>query len=299
VGCAKPSECYELNVIPYDSISAEHATESAPEQPTFKPDAELTEMLSKKLSFTYPYAKLSRVPSKISVSRLYPGVLDENDTSLELFAEDSKARIPDFFLSTDKSEKNAAERGTATHLFMQFCDFHRIVEYGIENEIARLVSKKFLPENAAELIYAEELDRFLESDLIQRILGARTVIREQRFNIELMPDGFTENDGLLEALEGERLAVQGVIDLILIDEDGNVELYDYKTDRLSRDALASDSIATKKMTEKHGQQLFYYSKAIEFLMGKTCSRTAIYSTHSAKLYDIDVSGFNSGTLSII
>ena len=132
----------------------------------------------------------------------------------------------------------------------------------------------------------------MESPLINRILNAKQVIREQRFNIELPPDYFTSDPELIEKMNGECLAVQGVIDLLLIDKDGEIELYDYKTDRLSREALASDALARSIMSEKHGQQLFYYSKAVEYLTGQKCKRVAIYSTHAAKLYDIDVEKFD-------
>ena len=139
----------------------------------------------------------------------------------------------------------------------------------------------------------------MHSELIKKILNAKKIIREQRFNIELPADDFTKDPLLLEEMNGERLAVQGVIDLILIDENGNIELYDYKTDRLFGDALSSENIAARILSEKHGQQLYYYSKAIEFLMGKKCSKVAIYSTHSAKIYEIDLCEFESTSTELI
>ncbi len=297
--CTKPNTCFTLNVIGCDEITEFEADTPANAKTYFAPDPALTEKLKQKLSFEYPYAKLSHVPSKISVSRLYPDVLDENDDTLELFAEIKKAKVPDFFLGNTASAASAAERGTATHLFLQFCDFEYAAKHGIDEELARLEHKKFIPTNTAALIYTDELKKFLESELIEKILSAKKIIREQRFNIELSPDSFTSDPELIPKIRDEQLAVQGVIDLILIDQDGNIELYDYKTDRLSREALYSDAVATEIMSERHGQQLFYYSKAIEYLMGKKCSRTAIYSTHSSKIYDIDVSSFDDIPINII
>ena len=295
VGCTTADSCYKLNVVSYyDLFVAPEETDDTPEPEdlTYEPNPELTAALKKKLKFTYSYNKLTHVPSKISVSRLHPGVLDENDDTLELFSNEKKAKVPDFFLGDKPTEATAAERGTATHLFMQFCNFENAVKNGVEQELASLELKKFIPANVASLVYVDELRRFLSSELIKRILSAKRIIREQRFNIEFPSEAFVNKDGeLLKQLEGESLAVQGVIDLILIDENGDVELYDYKTDRLSKKALNSDAEATKHMTEAHGQQLFYYSKAIELLMGKKCKRVAVYSTHAAKLYDIDLTSF--------
>ena len=101
-------------------------------------------------------------------------------------------------------------------------------------------------------------------------------------------DKFSSDPELLEKMRDETLAVQGVIDLLLIDEDGEISLYDYKTDRLTREERENYALAAKKMNETHGLQLSYYAKAIELLYGKPCRRICVYSTHTATLYDIDV-----------
>ena len=89
-------------------------------------------------------------------------------------------------------------------------------------------------------------------------------------------------------MQNEPLAVQGVIDLILIDKDGNIRLYDYKTDRLSRSELTDPLLAAKKLNTLHAYQLSYYAKAIEIMFNKKCESVQIYSTHSGLLYDVDI-----------
>lgn len=270
------------------------STDTAPEKITVTPSRaepvpQLVEKLKKEFSFKYEYTKLSHVPSKISVSKLYPDFLDENDDSFELFSDDGAGtQIPNFFLESEKISASSAERGTATHLFLQFCNFERASRTGVKEELARLEQMKFLPSAASSLIYADELEAFMSSKLMEMILSADEVIREQRFNFELSADGFSSDDGLISKLSGENLAVQGVIDLILIGSDGNITLVDYKTDRLNGAELKNDALAAKKMNEFHGIQLSYYAKAVEVLFGKKCSRVCVYSTHSAKLYDIDL-----------
>ncbi len=249
------------------------------------PDEELLDMLREKYDFSYPFADLYRVPAKLSVSRLSPDVLDETDTSCDLVAAPS-APIPEFFKTGTKSRRSAAERGTATHLFLQFCDFSYAARHGVREEFARLLEKQFLPPDAEKLIYFEELERFLAHPLLSEILAARSVIREQRFNILLSPEGFSKDREFLSRIENERLAVQGVIDLILVDEDGRLCLYDYKTDRLTADELADPALASKRMNDTHGLQLSYYAKAAEELFGRPCDRIAVYSTHAARLFDI-------------
>ena len=126
----------------------------------------------------------------------------------------------------------------------------------------------------------------MKSELIGLILSAKSIIREQRFNVELSAKGFTSDEELLDLMQDEKLAVQGVIDLIIIDESGNISLFDYKTDRLSRAELSDPALAEARMNETHGLQLSYYAKAVEHLFGRKCARVSVYSTHAARLFEI-------------
>ena len=286
---AKESNSYEIECIPMDRLGNSTASEEIDqEEQTCEIDEALVASLREQFDFKYEYSPLSRVPSKLSVSRLYPDILDENDDSLELFTTEQKAAVPDFFISGAQSKPSSAERGTATHLFLQFCNYSYALDNGVCEELERLIEKKFIPESTRELIYQSELESFLESDLVKLILGAKEVIREQRFNVELPVEKFSSDPELLAKMEGETLAVQGVIDLMIIDRDGEISLYDYKTDRLTREERECYELAVKRMNEAHGLQLSYYAKAVELLWGKPCRRVCVYSTHSAKLYDIDL-----------
>ncbi len=277
-----------------DSLSGEEvsiiAEDESPEKldiPTkqIEPDEALLARLKDKFAFKYAYGDLNRIPSKLSVSRLSPDVLDENDTSTDLISE-KKAAIPDFFRDNAKAIKKAMERGTATHLFLQFCNFSYAYKNGVREEFSRLLAKGFLPRDAEDLIRFEELESFFKSELCQIILNSQRVIREQRFNIFLSPDEFTHDEEFLSKIKDEKLAVQGVIDLIIIDKNGKLSLFDYKTDRLSKADLADDTLASDKIHELHAMQLSYYKKAAEMLFERKCDRLAVYSTHAAKIFDI-------------
>ena len=248
-------------------------------------DTELLGFLREKFSFQYPYTDFRRIPAKLSVSRLSPNVLDEQDGAIDL-SKAPKATVPDFFLTAKPSKATAAERGTATHLFLQFCNFEYAKQHGIREEIHRLVEKKFIPSAMSELLYTEELEAFLHSELMEQLRHAKRIIREQRFNIFLSPEHFSQDAEFRRRVQTEKLAVQGVIDLIVIDQSDRILLYDYKTDRLSREELQSDSLAQEKMNQLHGQQLSYYAHAAELLLGRPCDRLGIYATHAARIFDI-------------
>ena len=87
-------------------------------------------------------------------------------------------------------------------------------------------------------------------------------------------------------LENEKILVQGVIDCILEDSDGNLHLVDYKTDRLSSDELRDKSLAQKTLSEKHGLQLSYYALAIEKIFGKPPVSVRVYSLPLGDTVDV-------------
>ncbi len=248
-------------------------------------DQELYQTLKRKFAFSYPYTELNRLPAKLSVSKLSPDVLDTADVSVDLFDTENDPAVPDFFLSSPK-KATAAQRGTATHHFLQFCDFSMLKGQGVDKTAEALTQKSFIPDGMAELIYKDELEAFRSSDLMEEILSAASIIREQRFNLLFPASEFTRDPEFQRRTEGERIAVQGVIDLIVIKKDGGVCLYDYKTDRLTRAELADTSLAAAKLNSTHALQLSYYAKAVEYLFGKAPDRVAIFSTHASRLFDI-------------
>ena len=71
--------------------------------------------------------------------------------------------------------------------------------------------------------------------------------------------------------------MQGVIDCIIKDADGNIHLVDYKTDRLTKEELSSKDAAAKKLADKHSLQLSYYARAVEKIFGTAPNTVSVYS----------------------
>jgi ATP-dependent helicase/nuclease subunit A len=240
------------------------------------------------LEFEYLNSNNSMIPAKVSVSRLYPEMLNETEDSYDISKkiEAMEPRKPRFMGGGDDS----AEKGTATHLFMQFCDFSRLTpkESSVKEEISRLIEKRFLPNNIADLIRAKEIATFAASEFFNKILSAHKIYRELRFNVFLSAEDFTDIADRKLLFEGEKILVQGVIDLCIEDEDGNLILCDYKTDRLSREALNDRIIAKQILSDRHSQQLKYYAQAIEQIMGKKPDKIYIYSLAFGDAIEIDV-----------
>lgn len=242
-----------------------------------------------RFTYRYPAEALCHVPAKLSVSLLSPSVLDgnENEERLEILTDAEKSKrilanlhtkisiMPSFITGTDREE--SAKRGIATHHFLQFCDFSRLITDGVDAELQRLTREKFLPARETELVRREELSLFAASDLLSELLSARELWREFRFHAKLPAKDFTADKALAEALGEEKLFIQGVMDLVFRDAAGRLCLVDYKTDRLPKEALADRDLARDLLAKKHERQLSYYAAAIEHIFGTPPDRIGLYS----------------------
>ncbi len=237
------------------------------------------ETLSRRFSFTYPHAHLAKIPAKLSVSKLYPEALDGagEEVPLQITSDPDAFRLRPRFLSESEATATGAEIGTATHVFLQFCDFARLAEDGAKAELDRLVSEKFISPGTASLVRLADVEKFRESRLLADLLAARELYREQRFTLVLPADRFTADGDLAAKLCGEELLVQGVIDCLYRDKDGALTLLDYKTDALTAAEKADPALAAEKLVPRHARQLAYYREAVRRMMGEVPARVVIYS----------------------
>jgi len=234
-------------------------------------------------SIPYPLQILHGLPTKAAASKLIPNLLDK-------FAEDADSEemiqtqislmssyTPTFDrLLSEQKKAGAADIGTATHAFMEFCDFERLMKHGFSNEKARLVEMRFMRSETADLVDEKKIEAFCASELMSMIRSAKRVYREQKFSILVPMATLTEKKDFANALGDHSLYVQGSIDLLLEDWDGGLVLVDYKTDRVN-DAERTDRAAlTQRMKKAHGIQLSYYASAVEQLFGKSPDRICLY-----------------------
>ena len=260
---------------------------------------ELEAILKERFEYEYPDAHLTRLPGKLSVSRLYPAILDGADehaikledepadkTYDDETVEEKRGYLPKF--RAPDAESLSAERGIATHMLLQFCNIERMIKHGAREELLALKSAGFLSEKDASLVRIREAEGFARSELIGKMLSAKKLYREFRFNVKLPADDFTTDEELKELYSHEHVLVQGVIDCLYEDEDGELHLIDYKTDRLSPEERADKELARKKMYDKHSLQLSYYAKAIELMFGKYPKTVEVYSLPLATTLDVAV-----------
>ena len=177
------------------------------------------------------------------------------------------------FLQTTSESLSGAERGTATHLFMQFYDFDAVERGGVEAELLRLTTQRYISAVVADAVNLQALRIFFASPLYREMRKSEKILREFRFNVQLPAKVFAKDPIRQAQLEDAKLLVQGVVDCCFVLPDGGIKLVDYKTDRLGKTPAEGGIL----LWERYANQLFYYKQALEKIMGKPVLEVSLYS----------------------
>ncbi len=232
--------------------------------------------------FVYPEQLPEGIPSKLAASKLHSDILDTltaEDDSSALAAQIEMMRASPSFeaLLSNSRRASATDIGSAMHSFLEFCDFKKLFENGVDAECNRLVENGFLSRDAVSLLQKSSLEAFQKSDLMSLILDAKEYRREQTFGILIPMEELTKQPSLACRLRGQQIFVQGSIDLILCMKDGRIILVDYKTDRLTAEEKEHPEFYRERLASRHADQLSCYAKAVKELFGKAPDDVRIYS----------------------
>lgn len=240
---------FKLKVVVRDSES--FMTESANEQKIAAKPVFFNEVQAR-LDYSDPRSVLSSVPAKRAAS---DG--SERGINREYFASSRPA-----FMSS--GGLTPAQRGTATHKFMQFSDYSA-ARANIESELARLVDGGFLSEDEGKAVNIGAAKRFFMSPLAERIFASDNVMREKKF-ASLFPAKFFYPELTGEAAE-EKIVVQGIADCVFV-EDGELVIVDYKTDT---------GVDAEALLDRYSAQLEIYREALSQALGMPVKETLLYS----------------------
>ncbi len=246
---------------------AEPTVEAAPDQPEILPD-----WSGDALDWTYPYAKLTRIPSKLTATELARGLPDWDDAEeLPALRENVGAEHarqwtrPQFI---EKRGLSPVERGTALHLAMQFCRYERVLTlFDCRMELARLAKEAYLTQEQAESVDPDKILRFFHSPLGERLRKSADIRRELKFSLPVSPDVYTDGLSALKKPEGDdAILLQGVLDCCFL-ENGAYVIVDFKTDAATDKARA---------LARYKPQLAAYAHALARVTGKPVRECVLY-----------------------
>lgn len=228
-------------------------------------DETLKAQLRERFAYRYPYEALSAVPVKLAASAVAHSARTRRYVATD---------VPAFLR---KSGLTAAEKGTATHAFMQHTDW-AVAAGDIETEKARLVAEEKLTAEQAAAINLDTARAFFTHPIYARIKSADNVWRELPFTYALsVADYKTLIGETAPDTDGESLLVQGIADCVF-EEDGELVILDYKTDR---------NQTMEELRDHYAPQLKLYAKALAETLGKPVKSCLIYSFFNNDLIETD------------
>lgn len=217
------------------------------------------------LKFKYSHPDLCNIPAKVSVSDL-KGIRMQDEDGAPLIRSDFSQK-PKF----DHSSLKATEKGTAFHRFMQYIDLDN---FNVEEQIKALYDKGVLSFEEMHSISKEDILKFLNSNLVSQMRKSKNVCREYRFLSDINAQDYTDISGEDKNIP---VLIQGVIDMFYEDENGDIVLVDYKTDRSYEEVY---------FVSRYTQQLKLYAYALEKILKKRISKCIIYAVLMGKEIEV-------------
>lgn len=221
--------------------------EQQEEQPASS-NAELLAELKDKLQFKYDRLGLSAFTSKRTAS------------SLDVAEQDFKYLTSSKPAFLSKANMTSAQKGTAMHTFMQFCDYSAS-KNDLENEIERLVSMSFLTEEQAKSLDRKKLSAFFNGAFAERMFGSAHIYREIKVS------SFVPVNEIEKTEYTDEVLIQGIADCVF-EENGELVLVDYKTDRAD---------CEEELIDKYKNQIAFYKKAVAKTLMKPVKEAVLYS----------------------
>ncbi len=214
------------------------------------------------LDYRYPYAAQTTFPAKLTATQLKGRALDAEISENAALPPRLRSLAKPKFL-TGETALSGAERGTAMHLALQYLDIFRPADgESVRAQLETLRAQRKLTDAQAAAVDVPALLRFLQSPLAARLRASGRVEREYRFSLLRPVRDFAPVDA------DDAVLLQGVVDCFF-EEDGELVVVDFKTDRITRAELAGRA-------EHYRAQLEAYSTALSRVTGKTVREKVLY-----------------------
>lgn len=236
-----------VRVCTYAEEKEASAEEMAAE--TAKPEQETLKRLEDMFAYRYNGSLTEKV-AKITVTEISKSGDGE-----------FSPRRPDF--AAEHGGLTAAERGTAMHTFMQYADY-LAAERDVPAEADRLAERGLLSLEERGSLNIGQLETFFGTELYRRMKKSGEIRREQKFLIKKCDTGL-DDERLMEYNKDSML--QGIADC-MFEEDGEIILVDYKTDRVDGE---------RTLLARYDLQLKLYGAALGRIFGRRVREAYLYS----------------------
>lgn len=235
--------------------------------------------LKTKLDYKYEFLEDTITAQRIGVSKLKQESLEKsiNENDNEIGNDDlgnieidiNKIIEKDFSQPTQIQDENlktvAMKKGTLIHFILENMDFKKVnTTQDVKKYIDELVAKNVLSNEDKKQIDVVRIYNFLNSKIGINLKISNSIYKEQEF---ILYDKKLSNS-----------VIQGIIDLYYINSNGNIDLVDFKTDKISDENI---------FVTLYTKQLEIYKVALEKLTKLKVENTYIYSFNLNKEIKIE------------
>ncbi|WP_286231231.1 helicase-exonuclease AddAB subunit AddA [Neobacillus mesonae] len=283
---------WEISLLTVDDIKHQDLTPESEtddhiqlvkEQKAVAVTSSFAEEITERLSWQYSYQNAAVRRSKQSVSEIKrQREMADEQSGTELIRRFKKPILkrPKFM---QEKALSPAERGTAMHMVMQHVDLTQAVSaQSISDQIQSMMQQELLTPEQAEVIDANLIAQFFNTELGQRYFQASALHREVPFTLSLMAHEVYHD----WQDEDESIFIQGIIDCILEDEGGLV-LIDYKSDTISDRFKGAFNQAKPILEDRYKVQIDLYSRAIEKIWKRKVAERYLFFFDGAHILKID------------
>lgn len=220
------------------------------------------------LSYTYPHRAACRTPTKLTATQLKGREKDSEiaEHTVRPYVRSSFA-APRFL--DGERPLTAEQRGTATHLVMQYLP----LDGDVDATITELVSRRLLTAEQAAAVDTRAIRRFLASPLAEELRHAAHIEREYQFSILVKA-----SDYYRDMSPDDQVLLQGVVDLFAETGEGII-VVDFKTDYIT-EATLGERVAYYR------PQVETYSRALEQILEKKVIRRVLYFLRSGNSVEV-------------
>ena len=205
------------------------------------------------------------IPSVISVTQIKG--IKEAIAAGKVPGESKHFHLPSLEKDENNTAVSSAEIGTAYHTILEHITKEKDIE-SLKELTEKLTAKKLLKKEAASAVDLNSVLAFLNSPLYERIKSSPSVHKETPFTMYVDPAEIYGE----KAKREKTTTIIGIIDLYF-EEDGELVIVDYKSDKVKDDAF---------FVQEYLTQLSYYKRALEAATGKKVKQTLIYSLYTQR-----------------
>jgi len=255
--------------------------ETANEEMMEDVDETLLAELNRRFTYVYPFEQATKKKSKTSVSemkRIENLQHEEEADYMRMIIKNRNKSLVKRPVFMQEKQISATEIGTAMHTVMQ-----HVPQKGFENAeeanhfLNELAKKQLITEEERNAIELEKLLQFFQTPIGKRFSNAKQLYREVPFTLSV------------KDADGDSQIIQGIVDCLMLDEEGKWVLLDYKTDKILP-SFAEEKALIREMTKRYGVQIRLYSEAVEKILQIQVDEKLLYLFDAGKVVPLESLG---------